>query len=56
MISTRLGTLRLPGDHAEAEGDDEAEDVSAPRVVVGVAALGEEEHAGIDLVHAHGLE
>ena len=43
------------GDHAEAEGDDEAEEVAAPGVVVGVAPLGEEVRAGVDLVHAHGL-
>ena len=43
------------GDHAEAKGDHEAEDVSAPGVVVGVAPLREEEHAWVDLVHAHGL-
>ena len=50
------GDLVETGDHAEAEGDEEAEDVAAPGVVVGVAALGEPVHAGVDLVQAHGLK
>ena len=44
------------GDHDEAHGDEEHEDVASPRVVVGVESLGEPGDAGIDAILSDSLE